>query len=218
MSLRVKLFTLLCLLFVASSGFSQYSDAYLKCRCGQANYAPATMTQCCGYGVIPPGHSQSECCEFNYGGICSWDCFNTSNYSCPAGFYNAVEANDDRYQQVISGKSKSDSCCERPTCLMVYGDGLSYFCSSSGYDAYNYNPDNYFDSSKQGFGCCYCITGLKPDASGKCPAGRGLKVGATGCCVCGDGRFTPLQIQGPGSAYQCCAPISGGYECDGNTY
>jgi len=61
MSLRVKLFSLFCLLFIASSCFSQYSDAYLKCRCGQANYAPATMTQCCGYGVMPPGHSTSEC-------------------------------------------------------------------------------------------------------------------------------------------------------------
>jgi len=63
MSSRLKLFSVLCLLFLASSGFSQYSDAYLKCRCGQANFAPATMTQCCGYGVIPPGHSQSECVD-----------------------------------------------------------------------------------------------------------------------------------------------------------
>jgi len=49
------------LMFLASYSFSQ-SDAYLKCRCGQANFAPATISQCCGYGVMPPGHSTSECC------------------------------------------------------------------------------------------------------------------------------------------------------------
>ncbi|MCL2888299.1 MAG: hypothetical protein FWF35_03215 [Elusimicrobia bacterium] len=148
---RLKLFSLLCLLFLASTGFSQYSDAYLKCRCGQANFSPATMTQCCGYGVIPPGHSSNECLCTNAATVCD-----------PALGYGVYGKS--RGIGLNTGNTVIDTCCvgstvytlqtitdgyQVPAAIPNDGSGNPYYCSPQQTATCNNTLSNIINSMPQ---------------------------------------------------------------------
>ncbi len=130
---------------------------------------------------------------------CSYDCYQTGDYSCPQFYQTTKDTGGAQYfprkpllliMDPVTGdkrgEKKSDACCVKVNCNMYYGGNVASFCVAQGYESANPTAYPNFDNPSAA-GCCNCK--VKAYSNGTCPI-MNATVNGHGCCDCLYGTLT----------------------------